>query len=62
MQVRNQRLSDEEFFREREQVLSEWPVGKDIDLDEAVEYHKSLPAAKNFVLKLIEAKTSGINC
>ncbi|MFP3975839.1 MAG: methylaspartate mutase subunit E [Dehalococcoidia bacterium] len=55
--IRNKKLTEDEFFKQREEeVLSQWPTGKDIDLNEAIEYHKSLPPEKNFVNKLRYAK------
>ena len=48
MTVRNQKWSDEEFQEERRKVLALWPTGKDVDLDEAIEFHKTLPAKKNY--------------
>jgi len=59
-QIRNQRLSDEEFSREREQVLAEWPTGKEVDLDEAVAYHKSQSPDNNYALKIAKAKQDGV--
>lgn len=59
MTVRNTRLTDEEFFQERKKVLAMWPTGKDVDLDEAVEYHHRMAETKNYVLKLQEAKQNG---
>ncbi len=59
MELRNERLSDEEFFRERKEVLAMWPTGKDVDLDEAVEFQKSLPANKVYLNKLAAAKRNG---
>ncbi len=59
MEVRNRRLNDDEFFKERKEVLAEWPTGKECDLDEAVAYHKSMPPSKNYALKLTEAKRKG---
>ncbi len=43
--VRNERLSDEEFFRiRREEVLPQWETGKEIeDLDENIAIAKELP-------------------
>jgi methylaspartate mutase epsilon subunit len=41
-------IDEEEFSRERQGVLSMWPTGKEVDFDEAVAYHKSLPDNKNF--------------
>ncbi len=46
LDIRNKRWSDEEFLERRKGVLSRWPTGKDIDLDEAIEYHKRLPESK----------------
>ncbi len=60
MEVGNKRLTDDEFFSERQTVLAEWPTGKEVDLDEAIAYHKTLPPTKNFALKLAEAKRNGV--
>ncbi len=60
MEIRNKRLTDEEFFREREEVLATWPTGKDVNIDEAMSYHKRLPPRKNHVLKLRKAKEAGV--
>jgi len=48
MQIKNQKLTDDAFFAEREEVLKQWPTGKGVDLDEAVEYQKKIPASKRF--------------
>ncbi len=60
MDARNVRWSDEEFENEREKVLSLWPTGKDVDLDEAVEYHKALPDHKNYAMEVKRAKGEGL--
>jgi methylaspartate mutase epsilon subunit len=57
--IQNRKLSEDEFFKEREEVLAQWPTGKDIDLDEAIEYHKQVPAHKNMVHKLRYARERG---
>ena len=59
MEVRNKKLSDEEFERERKEVLGMWPTGKEVDIDEAVEFHKTLLPNKNYALKVSEAKKGG---
>ena len=59
MEIRNRRLSDEDFANERKEVLATWPTGSEVDLDEAVDFHKSLPPHKNFALKLLQARDSG---
>jgi methylaspartate mutase epsilon subunit len=57
--VQNRRLDDDVFFEERRRILSLWPTGKDVDLDEAVARHQSLSAAKHFVTKTRKAKKEG---
>ncbi|MBQ8588799.1 MAG: methylaspartate mutase subunit E [Clostridia bacterium] len=56
MDIQNKRISDDEFSRLREEVLTQWHTGKDVDLEEAVKYHKSMPESRNFSKKLLEAK------
>ena len=56
MDIQNKRISEDEFSRLRTEVLAQWPTGKDVDLKEAVEYHKSMPKSRNFSQKLIDAK------
>src|SRR5688572_23626835 len=43
VQLKNRRWTDAEFFEKRREVLSWWPTGKEVDLREAVEYHRALP-------------------
>ncbi|MDO5036569.1 MAG: methylaspartate mutase subunit E [Porphyromonas sp.] len=59
MDVRNVKLSNDEFFSEREEVLKTWSTGKGVDFNEAVEYQKSIPAVKRFDAKLRKAEESG---
>ena len=59
MDIQNKRISDAEFEALRREVLAQWPTGKDVDLDEAIAYHKAMPASRKFGKKLIEAKRSG---
>ena len=59
MELSNKRLADDAFFTERREVLTQWPTGRDVDLDEAVAYHRALPAGKVFSNKLREAKARG---
>ena len=56
MDIQNKRLSDDEFNRLRQEVLTQWPTGKDVDLEEAVAYHKSMPESRKFSKKLLDAK------
>ena len=51
--VRQQRIDEDEFMKWREEELSIWPTGKEVILDDAVEYQRRLPESKSF-LKVIE--------
>jgi methylaspartate mutase epsilon subunit len=59
MEVKNKKFTEEEFFKEREEVLAQWPTGKECNLQEAVDYHKRMPATKNYAKKLAWAKETG---
>ncbi|MBN1191589.1 MAG: hypothetical protein JXA46_17690 [Dehalococcoidales bacterium] len=60
MHIHNQKLIEEEFFRERkEEVISQWPTGREIDMDEVIAYHKAMPREKNAVYMLQKAKRTG---
>jgi methylaspartate mutase epsilon subunit len=59
MEIKNRQLCEEEFARERQEVLDMWPTGKEVDLDEAIEFHKTLLLNKNYALKVAEAKKNG---
>ena len=62
MDIMNKKLSDDEFYGIRKEILGQWSTGKDVDLDEAIEYHKSMPESKSFSRKLSEAKkTENLN-
>lgn len=56
MDIQNKRLTDDEFFSQRQEVLTQWPTGKDVDLEEAVAYHKAMPENRKFSKKLLDAK------
>ena len=59
MDIQNKRISNDEFFKERQEVLAQWPTGKDVDLEEAVAYHKAMPESRKFCKKLLDAKRDG---
>ncbi|MBI4332006.1 MAG: hypothetical protein HY673_12060 [Chloroflexi bacterium] len=59
MELRNRKWSDEEFLERRKDVLAMWPTGSEIDLDEAVEYVKSLPDNRNWVKTIASARQEG---
>ena len=56
MDIRNKKLSDDEFYGIRKEIMGQWATGKDVNFDEAIEYHKSMPESKSFSKKLSEAK------
>ncbi len=56
MDIQNKKIPEGEFARLREEVLTQWHTGKDVNLEEAVAYQKSIPAERRFGNKLIEAK------
>ena len=59
MEIQNKKIPDGEFARLREDVLSQWPTGKEVHLDEAFAYQKSIPEQRRFASKLIKAKQEG---
>lgn len=59
MDIQNKRISDAEFDALRKEVLAQWPTGKDVDIQEAVAYHKAMPESRDFAKKLLAAKASG---
>ena len=59
MDIQNKRIPEGEFQKLRQEVLSQWPTGKAVDLEEAVAYHKAMPENRIFGKKLLEAKKAG---
>ncbi|HOB22427.1 MAG TPA: methylaspartate mutase subunit E, partial [Bacillota bacterium] len=59
MSVENRKLPLDQFFKLRSEVLETWPTGKDVDLEDAIAYHKQLPVEKIFSQKLKAAKSTG---
>ena len=60
--VKNKKLTEEEFLREREEVLATWKTGKDyhLDFEESIPFLKSIPEEKNFAIKLEKAKNNKV--
>lgn len=54
--VKNKKLEEDEFFRQRKEVLSLWPTGNEVDLDEAIAYRKALPGNTKLVNALANAR------
>lgn len=61
MDIQNKKWSDEHFYSVREQeVMGQWPTGKDLKIEDGIAYQKTIPAHKNFTKKLNDAKAQGI--
>ena len=62
MNLKNKKLSNDEFFKIREEeVLSSWATGEGVrDLEANIEYAKSVPDHKNFAKQMEKAKNEGI--
>ena len=56
MDLTNKKIPEGEFAKIRAEVLASWPTGKDVDLQEAFDYHKNMPESRKFGQKLIQAK------
>ena len=59
MDIQNKKIPEGEFNRLRQEVLTQWPTGKDVNLQEAIDYHKAMPEYRDFSKKLINAKKNG---
>lgn len=60
MNLKNHKMTEDEFYKIRQDVLQQWPTGKDLDLQEAIDYQKKVPNHKNFPLQLRLAKENGV--
>ena len=45
----NMKIDWDQFQEVRKEVLTQWPTGQQVELDEAFAYHKSLPDTKNTI-------------
>jgi len=59
MELKNKKWTHDEFYRTREDVLKQWPTGAEVDFEEAVKYHETIPAKKHFAKRLVKAKKKG---
>jgi methylaspartate mutase epsilon subunit len=60
--IRNKKLSDEEFFKKREEVLKQWETGRQVaNLKENIAVAGELSRGKSYALTLAEHKTKGMN-
>ncbi len=59
MSLQNRKWDIERFMQERGEVLNAWPTGREVDLDEAFEYHEALPKEKVSYHKLLAGQAEG---
>ena len=59
MRIVNKKLSDDEFYRIRNNILNTWPTGREVDLQEGIDYQKKITGDKRFSNKLDAAKEQG---
>lgn len=59
MPATNVRLAEDQFLAARQEVLPAWPTGAEVDLEDAVSFHRSLPPGKIFAERLRLAQQSG---
>ena len=59
MNLQNKRLTNEDYEKQRVEVLQQWPTGNQVNFEEGVEYLKGMPKHKNFSHVLNEAKCEG---
>ena len=59
IEVTQKRIDEDVFLKMREKELSVWPTGKEVNLDEAVEYQKKMPDSRNFFKVVQRLKKEG---
>jgi len=61
--VRQEMLTQKEFLKERAEVIKQWPTGHEIDLEEAVEYHRGLSDKRSFrkVVEFLKRECRTVN-
>lgn len=58
-EIKNRKWSDDLFYSTQKEVLATWETGREVNFQEAVDYHKSLPDERVFSKKLNRAKAEG---
>lgn len=59
MELKNKKWTHDEFNAIRQEVLNQWPTGKEVNFEEAVKYHETIPAKRHFAKRLVKAKQNG---
>ena len=47
MEIQNRKIPEGEFMAMRQEVLQQWPTGRDVDLTEAAAYQKQQKPSRN---------------
>ena len=56
MDIQNKKIPEGQFMQLRQEVLAQWPTGREVNLEEAFAFHKAMSKEKIFSQKLIAAK------
>ncbi|MBI2859015.1 MAG: hypothetical protein HYX90_08050 [Chloroflexi bacterium] len=59
MELRNKKWNDQQFNEYLEKVRSWYPTGREVEFDEAVEYHRKMPERRNLVKAQARANAEG---
>ncbi len=59
MNLKNKKWTSDDFLKVRGEVLTQWPTGAEIDLNEAAKYQENIPAYRHFAKRLEQAKQQG---
>jgi methylaspartate mutase epsilon subunit len=59
MELKNKKWTHDEFNAIRQEILTQWPTGKEVNFEEAVKYHENIPAKRHFAKRLVKAKKNG---
>ncbi|MBP2636333.1 MAG: glmE [Firmicutes bacterium] len=59
MELKNKKWTHDEFNAIRQEILTQWPTGKEVNFEEAIKYHENIPAKRHFAKRLVKAKKNG---
>ncbi|MBT8360291.1 MAG: methylaspartate mutase subunit E [Deltaproteobacteria bacterium] len=57
--VKNEKFDEDSFLNIRQEIVSKWPTLNEVDLQEAVGYHKTIPSEKNLFALIRDTKKRG---
>ena len=58
--MQNKKLTNDDFAKVQTEVLNQWPTGKGVNFEDAINFHKAYPAKKRFADKLAQADKEGV--